>query len=625
VTGALWARVALIVCAAVATYANSLSIPFVLDDQASVVQNGDIRDLRNLARVLQPTPDSPTAGRPLVSLSFALNYAAGGLDPVGYHLVNLILHTLCALMAFGLVRRTLELPSMRDRWGRVSADVAAAAALLWVVHPLTSEVVNYVTQRTESMAALCLLVTMYGAVRASTSPQGRWDGVAIVACFLGTLCKETIVVTPVLVALFDRLFLVGSWRQAYRDRGSLYLGLMASWFVLAGLLWSGPRSAVGGFSAGVDVWTYLLNQAVVIVDYLQKTIWPVRLVAFYGWPLPLTLAQVWPQAAVVLALLVATAVACVKAPRLGYLGAWFFITLAPTSSFVPIATEVGAERRMYLPLMALATLAVAAAWGLLGRLRALDANHRGTTAPGWASAALTLGVAGGLATATVARNREYATPITLAQTIVDRRPSGVAHHMLGEQLAIANRVDEAVGHLRQAVAQGNTRAHYPLGVLLLQRRDVAGATQQLEEVVRLSGVPQAMRWLEPPLLDVLQARGFLGQIYATERRWADAEVQAREVLAKAPGHPDARRVLGAALVGQQRWAESIDEHRQYLKARPGDAQARVNLGVAFIATGQLDAAIDQFQQAVAADPGNPNARRLLQLAREDRARAVEAK
>lgn len=618
-TGATWVRAALIVCAALGTYANSLAIPFVLDDQSSVVQNNDIRDLGRLAAVLQPTRNSPTAGRPLVSLSFALNYAAGGLDPRGYHLVNVVLHALCALVVFGLVRRTLELPSMRDRWGAHAADLACVVALLWAVHPLTSEVVDYVTQRTESMMALCLLLTMYAAVRAATSPEGRWESAAIGACLLGTTCKETIVVAPVLVALFDRLFLVGSWREAYRARGSLYLGLVASWFVLASFLWSGPRSAVGGFSAGVDVWSYLLNQAVMIVEYLQKSIWPVRLVVFYGWPQALTLSQVWPQATIVVALLVATAVACVKAPRLGYLGAWFFITLAPTSSIVPIVTEVGAERRMYLPLVALATLAVTAAWSLL-RPGDAASGSRGPAWRAWTSGALALVVAAALAMATVARNREYANPITLAQTVVDRRPSGVAHHMLGEQLALANRVDEALPHLQQAVSLGNTRARFQLGLLLLQRQDLPGATQQFEEVVRLDGVPQTLRWLEPPLLDVLQARAYLGQIYAAGRRWVDAEAQARAVLARVPTHVDARRVLGAALVGQQRWAESITEQRQYLDARPNDTQARVNLGVALIATGQMDAAVAEFQRAVAADPSNANARRLLEMAQQDRAR-----
>jgi protein O-mannosyl-transferase len=593
---------AIIVVAGLAAYANAISIPFVLDDESSVVQNPDIRSLTD-SRVLFPTANSPTAGRPLVSLSFALNYAAGQLDPRGYHAVNLALHLLCALLVFGLVRRTLLLPALAEgRFGAASLEVAFAAALLWVVHPLTSEVMNYVTQRTESMMALCLLATVYASLRAYLAPASRWHGAAIVACLLGALCKETMVVAPLLVVCFDRAYLYASWREAFRERISLYLGLAASWFLLASLIWSGPRAAVGGFSAGVEPWTYLLNQSVVIVDYLRLAVWPVGLVAFYGWPQPVTFAQVAVPFVFVATLMAATAVAVLGAPRVGFLGLWFFVVLAPTSSIVPIATEVGAERRMYLPLVALVVLAVLALWRLAG-------SKIGT------AAAVALALALGATTA--ARNREYATPMSLAQTIVDRRPSGPAHHMLGEQLAINNRLDEAVVQLQRAVDLGNTRARYQLGRVLMAKGDLAGGASQLEAVVRLEGVSQPLRWLEPPLLEVLSSRLLLGQVYAANRRWAEAEAQARAVLARVPAHVDARRILAASLAGQQRWPESIAEHRQYLQARPGDAQAHINLGVSLVATGQLEAAAQEFRLAVRADPANAEARRLLGLAEED--------
>jgi protein O-mannosyl-transferase len=598
---------AIIVAAGVLAYANALTIPFVLDDQSSVVQNGEIRDLTNLRRVLFPAANTPVAGRPLVSLSFALNYAAGGLDPSGYHAVNLAMHVLCALLILSLVRQTLLLPSLRDRWGGAASEIGFAVALLWVVHPLSSEIVDYVTQRSEAMMALCLLATMYAALRAHTSPEGPWHGLAIAACLLGVLCKETMVVAPVLVAFFDRAYLMPSWRDAFRERGSLYMGLAASWFVLASLMWSGPRAAVGGFSAGIEPLTYLLNQAVVIVDYLRLSIWPVNLVAFYGWPQPLTIAQVATHLAFVLTLVAATIVTAIGAPRLGFLGVWFFGILAPTSSIVPIATEVGAERRMYLPLAAVIVLAVVVVWRVVG--------SKGLTA-------VAVGLAAVLAVNTAARNREYATPLSLAQTIVDRRPSGVAHHMLGEQLANSGRLDEAVAQLQQAIALGNTRARFQLGRIFMARGDAAAATPELESVVKLDGVRQPLRWLEPPVIEVLTARLLVGQIYASTKRWAEAEAQARAVLEKVPAHPDARRLLAASFAGQQRWPESITEHRQYLQLRPGDPQARINLGVSLVATGQLDAAVSEFRLAVQADPSNETAKRLLGLALEDQKRAA---
>ena len=117
-----------------------------------------------------------------------------------------------------------------------------------------------------------------------------------------------------------------------------------------------------GFSLGVSSWTYLLNQAEVITDYLRRSLWPYPLVFAYGEPRALALGDVLPEAALILVLAALACWSWWKAPRIGVLALAFFVVLAPTSSVVPIATEVGAERRMYLPLMTLILLVV-----LIGR------------------------------------------------------------------------------------------------------------------------------------------------------------------------------------------------------------------------------------------------------------------
>ena len=150
--GGIGWRVAVITLAVVLTYANSLHGPFILDDNAAIVQNEQIRELSRPGAVLLPESESPVAGRPLVNLSFALNYAAGGLNVVGYHAVNVALHVVCGLLVFGVIRRTLELPRVRQYFDGNSINIAFAAALLWAVHPLNSEVVDYLTQRSESQA-----------------------------------------------------------------------------------------------------------------------------------------------------------------------------------------------------------------------------------------------------------------------------------------------------------------------------------------------------------------------------------------------------------------------------------------------------------------------------------------
>ena len=167
-----WWRPGLVVLAGVLAYGNSLSRPFLFDDELTVVQNASIRTWWNLSRVFSPAREFPVAGRPLVNLSFALNYALGGLHARGYHVVNLLLHLACAVLLFALVRRSLTLPRLRHAFGGHAGDLALAVALLWVVHPLNSEVVDYVTQRTESMMAVCYSRPSWPA----SAPSGPADG-----------------------------------------------------------------------------------------------------------------------------------------------------------------------------------------------------------------------------------------------------------------------------------------------------------------------------------------------------------------------------------------------------------------------------------------------------------------
>jgi hypothetical protein len=371
-------RAALIVVAGFLAYWNSFSGPFVFDDVASVVENQQIREWWHVGGLLTSERELPVAGRPLVNASFALNYALGGLDVRGYHAWNVAVHLVCALLVFGLVRLTLQQPALRHRFGARALDLAFAVALLWALHPLNTEAVDYVTQRTESMMALFYLATLVASSRAATEEsRRRWPIAAVALCAAGMACKESMVTAPVMVAMYDRAFVFRSFKEAFARRWPLYAGLAATWVLLALLLLGGARVHSAGFSAGVGVWTYLLNQTVMIVRYIYLAIWPWSLVSNYGWPASLTLADVLPQAAVVCALLAATLVAMFRWPALGFAGCWFFLTLAPTSSVVPIATEVGAERRMYLPLVALIALAVvggAAVWDLA-------TAERGTSRP----------------------------------------------------------------------------------------------------------------------------------------------------------------------------------------------------------------------------------------------------
>jgi len=272
----------IVVLAALAAYHNSFSGPFFFDDTSAITANSTIRHFES---AFSPSPKNATFGRPLINLSFALNYALGGMKVWGYHALNLLIHTLAGLTLFGIVRRTLasrlatrgfqisnlkskivespataqsEISNLRFEMPQATL-LALAVAVIWVVHPLQTEAVTYISQRAESLMGLFYLLTLYCFVRStkvekskvqsleskgtptsssqlSTLSSGLWLSGSVLACLLGVMSKEIIVTAPVMVLLYDRTFVAGSFREAWRQRWRYYLGLAGTWLLLARLM-----------------------------------------------------------------------------------------------------------------------------------------------------------------------------------------------------------------------------------------------------------------------------------------------------------------------------------------------------------------------------------------------------
>ncbi len=593
-------RAGVILAAGVVAYSNSLSHPFIYDDLVAIVDNTSIRAV-DLATALSPAQEVPTAGRPLVNLSFALNYTVDGLRVGGYHIVNIAVHLLCALLVFGIVRRTLEWPRVPRALARRSMDLAFAVALIWTLHPLNTEAVDYVTERSESMMALFYLSTIYASARAAAGRSIGWHVTAVSACALGMACKESMAGAPLAVCLYDRAFVFTSWKQTIRARWPLYSGLLATEAVLVALLWSGPRAHSAGFTSGVTPLTYLLNQTRMIARYLRLAIWPRGLVLAYGPPLPLALMDALPSLIGIVALFAATAVAYVRLPPLGFLGAWLFVTLAPSSSLVPIATEVGAERRMYLPIVALVAAAVT--------MTALAWDRRFPRSFGRGPALVLLGLALLLGVGTRARNREYASPLVMAQTVLDRWPTGYAQAMVGASLGAEGQHAAAVTHLRDA-ARSYPEARYYLGGELFEIGDYDGAIDELKEYARQ--FPLRLEVVRAQMI-VGRAHGRLGDAAFAERRWAAAREHYEAYLASSGDDIGAVTNLAIALTALGRRDDALMAFRRATEIAPRDVNTRRNLARALAERGDLDAAKAEFERTLELDPGDAQARHDLEV------------
>ena len=162
-----------VVFAGLLAYHNSFFGPFVFDDIPHITENPRIRQLWPPWDVLSPSSSALINARPVVDVSLAVNYALGGYNVWGYHALNLTIHILAGLTLFGIVRRTLRQPPLRERFGAAADGLALAAALIWTVHPLQTESVTYVIQRAESIMGLFYLLTLYCFIRGAASPRPR--------------------------------------------------------------------------------------------------------------------------------------------------------------------------------------------------------------------------------------------------------------------------------------------------------------------------------------------------------------------------------------------------------------------------------------------------------------------
>ena len=599
-----WAPV-LLVAAVVAVWATSLGGAFVFDDLPAIVENPTLRTPGHLAAILAPPGDQAgtVGGRPLLNLSLALNFAAGGLDPTGYHVVNLAIHLAAALLLLGIVRRTLR--RCAADWPETGRDaVAFLAALLWAVHPLQTEAVTYVVQRAESLMGLFYLLTLYGFIRltdpdisGAANSRRRWSILTGYACLLGMATKEVMVTAPLAVLLYDAAFVTGSLREAWRRRRGLYLALAATWLLLAVLVASTHgRGGSAGFASSAGVWPYLLTQCAAITHYLRLALWPSPLVFDYGTRLIRQPGEVlWPMLAIAV-LLVATGYAWRRSAPVGFLFAVFFLLLSPSSSFVPIATEPVAEHRMYLPLAAFVVLVVTAGYAGLRRLTPSRA--------GLLLSVLGLTAAVGLGAATIRRNHDYRSELALWADTATKAPGNPrAHNNLAEALRASGEPVRAAEEFAAAVQADPdyTPAQYNLGVTLL---DSGRAQEAIPHLERARSAPRHQAELHQ----------FLGEAYARTGQHAAAAENYRAALMLSPTNADVAFGLGNSLAAQGDFESAVLAFRAAVAAAPDQVRMRNNLANALLFSGHTAEAITQYREALRRAPDNAQIRENLERA-----------
>ena len=583
----------LILVAGTLVYLNSFKGVFVYDDERHILLNPALRTLWPLWETML-TPLNST--RPLVGITFALNYAHTGYDIFSYHLLSLIIHLGAALALFGLVRR-LCLNKENAEWLHTySTQIAATTSLLWVTHPLNVQAVTYITQRFQSMMGLFFFLTTYAAIRFFENPsKKRWIFITTLFAVCGAASKEDIVVIPFVILILDRLFYSQSFKQLWQQHRWIYAGLLLCFATIVGLGQLGYNRGFAGFGNSYMIpYHYALTQMRAITMYLSMAFLPLNPTFDYRLPVVNTINDVIPETILIFSLFAITVWLMSRRNKFSFFGVWFFFGLAVTSSFFPIADSI-CEYRMYVPLASLMAMMSFGVWKLVSM---------GKLPQGLACALFVLPISF-YSYQTVNENENFSSQMKLWEVVSQKRPGNArAWNNYGITLEREGQVDKAHAMYKKAyeVDPAYIGAVHSLARLDLQKQNYQLALYYLDIAIRLSP-----HFSSPYMM--------VGKIYSIQGKYKEAEEFLRKALERDPYETESYTQLGIVLLKTNRPHEALENFQTALQYEPRNPEHYFNLGTIYALLEKPFEAKENFMRTLQINPNHGGARNNLEVIR----------
>ena len=618
-------HLAVIIFLATLVFANTLHVPFQWDGLEFIADNPIIHDLGNFTDP-SGAEDYKWYGafksRFVGYLSFAVNYAMHGVDPLGYHVFNITVHVLNSVLVFFMVLFLFRTPALLDtELAPRAGTVGMWAALIFAAHPVQSEAVTYIFQRHASLVALFYLGSLVSWLiwrtrwrkKGGTGARWWWYAIALVSALLAMKTKENAFTLPVMIVIVEFLFFSRPGGMPGGKRALFLLPFIALMAIVpltlvgvdrpVGEIMSGLGQRAGQYAAlEADGREYLLTQVRVVATYLRLFIFPINQNLDYDYPLPLDAGFLSLSAALLvhLALWAAAALMIVKGRRnyriqgirgargefllCGFAIIWFYLALSVESSVIAIPMVI-AEYRMYLPLAGLSTGA-----SVLLHM-AFSGNKR--------KIALVALVAM-LSILAVERNSLWRDSVLLWQDAASKshlkaRPwynLGVFTEAGGDHPAR----ERAIEHYRRAVSldPGYVDAHYNLGVALERIERYDESVLSYERVLAL----------DPARGDAFNN---LGVVYERLGQSGKAAAAYLRSIQLSPLNVEPRLNLGGVLLRDGRYEEARAAIVEAMALGKASVSAYQDLGMAYFRLGRLDDASAAYRAAVALDPLDPKA------------------
>jgi len=582
-------------------YLNSLGNTFVYDDYLTITNNYFIREWRYLSAFFNQkyfVISNELTYRPVVTLSYFVDYAIWQLRPWGYHLTNLIIHTLNVYLVYFITYYLFK--------NRITAFISC---LLFSIHPIFSEAVNAVSYREDLLSASFLLVAFILFIKYNESTNRRyfiiWYALSLLTYLLAMLSKETAVVLPFLILSYDLIFQknhIVNLHNRTRRLAANYTGYVVIggfYLFLRFYLFRNPGESVG--YPGNSVFVNFILMTKVLGYYVKLLFIPAPLNADYI--VPLTFSPADAAFIISIILLIITAILLVKKCRLSsvwtFSTIWFFITLLPVLNIIPI-NNIMAERYLYIPgigfimlLGSLLTPKSPQSRFSKADLMGINVISKYTCTRLFRIVSITL-VCLLFIWNTVSRNKIWLNEFTFSTETIRRSPASFrVYNDLGFFYYHNGLNDAAIQAFKDSirVRYNQPKAHCNLGAAYAMKGLNDAAIEELKVAIHLRN-------------QYPEAHNNLGILYRRKGMLDNAVNEYIEALKGNPYYADAHNNLGSALIDQGRLDEALSEVEKAVKIRRNFALAHYNIAVIYFKKGQINEAYNKLLEAYQLDPTN---------------------
>jgi Tfp pilus assembly protein PilF len=589
-------------------FSNTFDVPFQFDDEDEIVENPTIKDLRAFI----DSSKFKNSTRYICYLTFALNYKMNGLDVTGYHVVNLLIHVINALIVYLLIILTFRTPFLEKSELKDSSNLLALfTALLFACHPVQTQAVTYIVQRLASLATMFYLFSLISYVKArlARTPTATltFYSLSLVSAILAMKTKEIAFTLPVVTALYEFMFFEGKAKRRLLYLIPFFLTMLIIPLSLINIVKS-TGDLTGGVSVGdligdvneaarmggnISRWDYLLTEFRVVVTYIRLIFLPVNQNLDYDYPVYRSFFDPGVFLSVFLLLLIlSTGVYLFYRYRNSFTPTrlisfgifWFFIALSVESSIIPI-TDVIFEHRVYLPSVG-AFMAISTS--VFAIVKKQNRWHVSSKVLIGAFMIIIVLLAG----ATYARNRVWLSQVGLWEDVVRKSPlKPRSYYNLGVGYQDRGLLDSAIECYKTAINMSPTyaKAHYNIATVYSSKGLHEEAIEHFQTAIRFKP-------------DHVKAHYNLGLAYLSTGQHEKAIEQFKTAIKLKPDYVEAHNNLGTIYRAKGLLDKAIKHYTEALRLRPDFPEAHNNLGNAYKLKGFNDKAIEHLEAALKINP-----------------------